>query len=238
MSISKELIENRINNFWGYGNLKSKFWFMSMEEGTNGNLEELEVRFIKTKDKSVLDCYQDMLDVPEHIKYYSGYNPPLQSTMSKLIRVLLNITQAGNVDNEDIRKFQRDKFGRLDCDHCSLEFMPLPVPRSDKWIYSRIDLDYLISRDAYNSVIMSRRIKLFNQLIIKYRPEIVIFYSLKYRDNWSEIANQNFKLIGDNIWHSSSDLTNFFIIPHPQMHGMKTSDWDNYGKLIKGYVKN
>ena len=57
MCISKEIIENRINNFLGYGNINSKIWFFSIEEGTKGNLQALEERFRATRDKSILDCY-------------------------------------------------------------------------------------------------------------------------------------------------------------------------------------
>jgi len=236
MCISKELIEDRINNFWGYGNLKSKFWFVSMEEGTSGNLDELKNRFIKTKGKSVLDCKNDMLDVPEHIKFYSGIKPPLQSTISKLIRVLLNILYDSTISTEDIRKFQRDEFGRLNSNHCSLEFMPLPVPKTDMWIYNCVDIDYLSDRESYNQAIMMKRIRLFSKLIDNYKPEIVIFYSLKYFDKWKMITNSNFISLGNRIWISEDKQTKFFIIPHPQTFGLKNTDWDNYGKIIKNSI--
>lgn len=237
MCISKELIENRIENFWGYGNLNSKIWFIAMEEGTNGNLKELNQRFIKTKNKSVLDCKNDMLDVPEHIRFYSGAKPPLQSTMSKLIRVLLNILNPLNIDTEDVRRFQRDEFGRLNSNHCSLEFMPLPVPKSDMWIYNCTDIDYLKDRESYHKRIMPLRIKLFNNLIIKYKPKIVIFYSLKYFDKWQSISNTKFASIGDRIWSGKSTTTNFYIIPHPQTFGLTNNNWNEYGLLIKNNTK-
>jgi len=233
MCISKELIENRINNFWGYGNLHSDFWFVSMEEGTSGYIDELKERFIKTKNKSVLDCKEDMLDIPEHIRYYSGTRPPLQSTISKLIRVLLNIIGKQNVNTEDIRIFQRDKFGRLDGNHCSLEFMPLPVPKTDMWIYDCVDITYLSDRESYNSKVMPERIILFKELINKNKPKVVIFYSLNYFKKWEMISDSVFSSIGERIWLSRSKNMNFYIIPHPQTFGMKNSDWDNFGKSIK-----
>ncbi len=236
MCISKELIENRINNFWGYGNLNSKFWFMSMEEGTNGNIKDLTQRFNKTQGKSVLDCKKDMLDVPEHIKYYSGTKPPLQSTMSKLIRALLNILNDEKVDIEMIRNFQRDRFGRIDSNHCSLEFMPLPVPNTDSWIYDCVGIDYLETRDLYNLEIMPLRIKLFNELIVKYEPKTVIFYSLKYFDKWKLISGTELNSIGNRIWYGKRNNTSFFVIPHPQTFGIKNQDWNNYGKIIKKYL--
>ena len=43
--ITKELIENRINHFFGYGNIESDIWFIGMEEGFDGNLSDLKIRF-------------------------------------------------------------------------------------------------------------------------------------------------------------------------------------------------
>ena len=237
MCISKELIEDRINNFWGYGNLNSKYWFIAMEEGTGGNIKELTQRFIKTKGKSVLDCNKDMLDIPEHIKYYSGITPPLQSTTSKLIRVLLNILNDDKVDTEKIRNFQRDKFGRLDSNHCSLEFMPLPVPNTDSWIYKCVDIDYLSDRQSYNYKIMPKRIKLFHELISNYKPSAVIFSGLTYYDKWEQISNTSFTQIGNKISYSKSNNINFFIIPHPGSY-LKNSDWDEFGKIIKNKISS
>ncbi len=53
--ITKELVLNRIENFWGYGNLEGKYWFVGMEEGHDLDMGALEKRFIKTANRSVVD---------------------------------------------------------------------------------------------------------------------------------------------------------------------------------------
>ena len=40
----KYLVEERIKNFWGYGNFKSDIWFVGMEEGHSGDIESLVKR--------------------------------------------------------------------------------------------------------------------------------------------------------------------------------------------------
>ncbi len=57
--ISPELVKDFIANFYGYGNLKSKYWFISLEEG--GGKEEKEVierieSWNLRGEKTVEDC--------------------------------------------------------------------------------------------------------------------------------------------------------------------------------------
>lgn len=237
MSIDKALIEKRIQNFLGYGNLNSKHWFVFLEEGTNGNLDELEIRFRETSNKKILDCFSDMIKVKEHIIYYRGSKPKLQSTIAKAIRVHLNIVQNDTIDKETIREYQKSKFGRHDSDHCSLEFMPLPAPGLDKWVYGSLDIDFLKTRQLYNKYIMPLRTGIFNKAFEQYKPASVIFYGFKYIENWKEAAGVDFIKINDLIWSGANKLTKFFILPHPQMHGLTNDDWDNFGKLIKKKLK-
>ena len=193
MCIAKELVKNRIENFLGYGNIKSDFWFFGIEEATNGDKKGLEQRFEQTFDKKILDCYEDMINVPEHIVYYSGHHPKIQKTESVIIRILLNITSDLYVDKEIIREFQKSKFGRKNSNHCSLELLPLPNPKNDKWIYNCVDIDFLESRRKYESYIIPKRIKIFRDLILENNPKIVIFFGVTYKNAWKEISQINYR---------------------------------------------
>ena len=68
MKITKDLIEGRINNFWGYGNLDGNVWFIGLEEGFGGNENDLARRL--SKNKVVLDNQGDMRDVADHIRWF------------------------------------------------------------------------------------------------------------------------------------------------------------------------
>lgn len=233
MSIDKILIENRIQNFLGYGNLDSKHWFVFLEEGTNGNMDELEIRFRETSDKKILDCYSDMIKVKEHIIYYRGPKPKLQSTIAKAIRVHLNIVQNNKIDTETIRDYQKSKFGRHDSDHCSLEFMPLPSPGMDKWVYGSLGISYLSSRKSYEEHIKPMRVETFKNLFAQHKPKSVIFYGISNNDEWTKISEVNFTEIASKVFYGENKDTNFFILPHPQAHGLTNDDFDNFGKIIR-----
>ncbi len=142
----KELLENRINEFWGYGNLKSDIWFVGMEEGFKGG-SELETQLNKTNEKSVIDI-KDMENVEAHMQWFN-VKPKLQRTWSKLIIILLMISNQSNPDNESIRSFQKDGLGSKNGNHCLLDLMPLSSKSTTNWMYSDCGLDYLESRKSY-----------------------------------------------------------------------------------------
>jgi hypothetical protein len=231
--LSKELIENRIENFWGYGNLKSDVWFIGMEEGFGGTLDDLKARFEKTQNRSVIDIKNDMTDVDDHMKWFSS-KPNIQRTWSKLILILLAINyKKYNPDNEEIRSFQKNLFGRLEGNHCLLEFMPLPSKstKPQDWIYNQFNVNYLITRKTYIASITPRRILLLQKLIKINKPKILIFYSLTYLEKWKSITNKNF-IFSDGIYFNDSEETKYFIIPHPTAHGMTKIQWNNISKKI------
>lgn len=230
--IAKDLIENRINNFWGYGNLNSNVWFIGMEEGFHGSLLGLENRFNKTKNKSVIDLQDGMVDVKDHMRWFSEKSSS-QPTWRKLILILLFLEDK-KINNDKIKKYQKEKFGRLKSNHCSLEFMPLPcrsVGKAD-WFYDKFGIDYLVNRKSYIEKIMPTRIKLFKKLIEKYKPKIVIFYSLSYLKEWKKIIGSDVKKVGD-VYFKKSNNTNFFIIPHSTAYGKTNNDWTKIAKTIK-----
>ncbi len=230
----KELIENRIDKFWGYGNLQSDIWFIGMEEGFSGDQNELKIRFEKTYDRSVIDIKNDMKDIKDHMKWFYG-KPNIQRTWSKLILILLSIT-TNNTEptNEEIRKFQKNLFGRLNSNHCLLEFMPLPSKsiKAQDWMYGELNIDYLKTRKTYIDNIMPKRIRLLKEMIQINEPKALIFYSFTYLKEWKSMVNNEFEP-SDGIHINSSGKEKYFIIPHPTAHGMTKAQWNNIAQKIK-----
>jgi hypothetical protein len=230
--ITKELIENRIHSFWGYGNLNSDIWLIGMEEGFHGSLADLEVRFKQTMDRSVIDLQDDMKDVQDHMQWFRDASSS-QPTWRKLIFILLSL-DCKNADNEQIKLYQRKEFGRLNSNHCSLEFMPLPCRSISKadWFYSDFGIDYLASRKLYLERIMPTRIIIFRKLINEHSPKVVMMYSLGYKNEWQEIIGCETEKIGD-VYYAKQGKTNFFIIPHSTAHGKTNDDWKKITETIK-----
>lgn len=231
--LTKELIEKRINKFLGYGNLDSDIWFIGMEEGFDGNLADLENKFNRTKDKSVIDLQDGMTDVQGHMNWLSP-NSNIQRTWGKLIRILLTLKSNEKVTNDRIKEFQKKEFCRSNSNHCNLEFMPLPC-RSTKnkdWFYNKFEIDYLKTRKKYLDKITPLRIKLFQKLIKKYKPKIIICYSFDYLKNWKNIIGCDLSE-EKNFHHCRKDKTDFFVIPHPTARGKTNNHWDEIAQNIK-----
>lgn len=238
--ITEELFENRINNFWGYGNLNSPLWFIGMEEGFHGEFGDLEKRFIKTKDKIVVDLKEEMKDLKDHMKWFVP-DSPMQRTWGKLIRIILTLNCDAEIDNEQIKEYQRTKLGKLNGDHCILDFMPLPC-RSTKekdWPYAGCRIDYLKSRKKYKKIVMNLRSKLLKKMIEKYSPEMVILYSLKYLKIWRKIIGTPLRKEG-TLHYIKIAKTNYFVIRHPiaRKPRLSNKDWNEMAMKIKDKVRN
>jgi len=231
--IDKKIIEDRISNFWWYWNIESKIWFIWMEEWFSWDILDLEKRFKKTIWKTVIDIKEDMLDVEDHIKWFIS-NSPLQRTLSKLILILLVLDWKENINNELIKEYQRNNFGRNGGNHCSLEFMPLPCKSINKkdWIYWDFGIDYLFTRKDYLNYIIPSRIELFKNLINNWNPKIIIFYSFTYLEKYQEIIWE--KLIKEwNLYYTKINNILYFVIPHPTAHWYTNIDWLYISNNIK-----
>ena len=65
--ITKEIIEDRIENFLGYGNLDSEIWFIGMEEGF-GDKKEVNGKRIAMSEEEIWDHLE------KTGRNYSGYH--------------------------------------------------------------------------------------------------------------------------------------------------------------------
>jgi len=231
--IDKNLIENRIKDFWWYWNMNSDIWFIWMEEWFSWDVYDLEKRLKITFWKTIIDVKDDMLEIDDHMKWFVS-DSPLQRTLSKLILILLVLEWKDNINNQLIKEYQRNNFARNTSNHCSLEFMPLPCKSINKkdWIYWDFWINYLSTRKDYLKNIMPTRIELFQNLIIDRKPKIVIFYSFTYLDKYKEIIWDD--LIKEwNLYYKKINNTNYFVIPHPTAHWYTTINWFEISRIIK-----
>ncbi|MFA5736971.1 MAG: hypothetical protein WCX70_02895 [Candidatus Paceibacterota bacterium] len=119
------LIQERIKNFWGYGNLNSPYWFIGMEEGYNETNEILLDRFTATAHKQTYDIYDDLKIDPGHVYWFED-GAPIQPTWRRLIEMMLYAETHTFPDKEAVRAFQINKLGRKNSNNALLELMPLP----------------------------------------------------------------------------------------------------------------
>ena len=250
-SIDKALLTDR-ESFLGYGNLESDIWFIGMEEGLSvmeGDIiSELEKRFKATKGKEVVDIQDDMRDVRDHIQWFkpsSNAKIRMRPTWRPLIRILLKSWSAdidSNDINECIKKFQMEKWGRYNSNHCLLELLPLPNPNINKWEYGGLGIDYLETRSKYIEKIMPMRIEKFREILATHKPKVVICYGYGYRECWKQLIEPDMEKKPETIkktlttmalqyaWKGCTAV--YFIIPHPCAR-IRNDAWDAIAGEIK-----
>lgn len=228
----KRLIEARIKNFCGYGNLKSDLWFIAMEEGHDGTLKDVLKKFKKTHGQKVFD--------PRPSRRWFTENSSIQPTWGKLIRILLatKYSKQHAMDKERVREFQIHRFGTKNGDHAMLDLMPLPSQSISKWFYAKLGIRYLESREAYQQQYRPLRIKLFKRLITKYKPRSVVLCSFGYLGSvWPVLAGGRFSrsaVAGTRIYYRKSGTTNYFVVPHPTARLPVSNEfWFKLGRRIR-----
>ncbi|MBD2694520.1 hypothetical protein [Anabaena catenula] len=235
---NNELLEKRIETFYGYGNYEGKYWFIGMEEAGGEDFEDINFR-INTWEKRGKN---EIDDVAEYHEYMGWWDEKIQNTWKGLIRITLSANGKDNIDVEDIRKYQLDQLGRKDKETCLLELLPLPSPSIDNWIYARhSQLPFLSDREIYRNYCIEKRINHISQRIKEHKPKAVVFYGMGYEYYWRKIADIEFTKIEvakteDSKKHyffiGENNQTVFVMAKHSVAFGV-TSDYFHYiGKSI------
>jgi len=222
--LTKELIENRIKNFWGYGSLDAPVWFVGMEEGladTKGL--ELEDRFIATDGMATVDIRKGMKNLPTHMKFFSGTNSPIQSTWKYPIWLFLYIATGKKPTKEEIRDYQVYNLGDIELrETACIELMPLPSRKASEetWLYSGYGIDGLESRAEYLKKYKPQRVRELKRLIEEHKPKIIIFYSIGYLEDWTEIIGKKPEEITRQMYYTKNSERGFIVIPQGASFGM------------------
>jgi len=222
--ITSELIKNRIKKFWGYGSLDSTVWFVGMEEGLNPttDTEELEIRFKASDGKTTVDMRKDMSHLVGHMKWFKK-DSPIQATWKYPIALYLYFKNHKVPNQEDIREHQGLVLGdKLKKESTTIELMPLPSQKAHEstWLYKKYGVEGLSSRKEYLDTYKPKRVKELKTLIEKYSPKLVIFYSIGYLPEWTEIIGQKPKEITNQMYFIQKGGTNFCILPQGASFGM------------------
>jgi hypothetical protein len=83
-SLDKEILLNRLENFWGFGRYASQYWFIGMEEGGGNDIQEVSKRLTiweQLGSPELIDNYEYHLGISgyEYERYFEG-DVKLQST--------------------------------------------------------------------------------------------------------------------------------------------------------------
>lgn len=239
-SVSKELLSDFMNGFFGYGNLNSPYWFIGKEEGGGRDLDE-NFRRILTWEHFGKPTTIDIIDYHLKLGFSEKILSNIQPTWTKLIQILLTI-EGREGTKEERRVFQRNQLGRINGTNCCLELMPMASRSTSLWLWKDIFRDYfqIPNRKVYFQSTVPKRIIKLKELIKKYKPKLVLFYSTQrdYLPYWQEIIeNDNWTSIQLSQYMKycwiKQDSTLYIATTHPTMKGITGSDFLKVGKFIK-----
>lgn len=235
--ITSELIKNRIEKFWGYGSLNSPVWFVGMEEGLNPttDTEELEIRFQAANGKTTVDMRRDMSHLVGHMKWFHK-DSPIQATWKYPIALYLYLKNKKIPTKEEIREHQGLILGdKIKKESTTIELMPLPSQKTSEstWLYKKYSIDGLNSRKEYLSTYKPTRVKELKKLLTKYSPKLVIFYSIGYLPEWTEIIGKNPEEITKQMYFSKNGKTTFCILPQGASFGMSYKRLYEFADKVK-----
>lgn len=256
--LNDQLLEEFMHSFYGYGNLKSKIWFIGMEEGGGNDIEEVAARLKcwenlgKPTLMDVAEFHNKLAEAhnPSISKYFSDKNIRYQRTWGGLIKMIYSSQNNLNANTEDRKNYQALKFARISSAECLLELYPLPSPGLNRFNYngwSRIP--YLKSRKDYKDFLRNTRTEKIKSLIASYKPSVVVFYSSsqEYLNAWSDISHINFGEISADIVEGTSgkkliiksaktDATLYIVTHHPVYRNLNSSYFERVGALIRDYI--
>ncbi len=236
----KNLIENRIKNFWGYGSLESPVWFVGMEEGLDPkkDTEELEIRFQAADGKSTIDMRKDMGHLIGHMKWFKE-NPPIQSTWKYPIALYLYLKNHKTPSQDDIKMHQGLILGDvIKKETATIELMPLPSHKAHEstWLYTKYGVTGLNSREEYISTYKAERVKGLRRIVEKYSPKLIIFFSVGYLSEWTEIIGKTPDKIAHQMYFAKSGNTTYCVLPQGSSRGMSYKRLYEYANAIKDKV--
>lgn len=197
MLIQEEPLRHWINNFYGYGSWKAKFWFVAHEEGGGDTPEEVSEKInyfhnVYLEGKPIL-C--DIREMYRHVAFrFEGPKAELFKnlfeyrfdTNAVLHGVWKNIVAFvhgyNNQEMPDILSYQQSSFVSSSTNtEALIRLYPLPAPHNHGWYYSWLDMPqfpFLKSRQLYQDHVYENRIHALLNNISIYRPEVVLMYGM------------------------------------------------------------
>lgn len=239
--MTQKELEYYLQNFYGYGQWKSDFYFIGIEEGggknlclVNSKLSSL-LAFSETKSQLLDNFIHQITRVPVNCaEGREFFVSKIQTTWKPFIKMLLILSGTNLAPGiNDILHFQINSWGRIQPEfpHAVIELLPLPNPglndshwNYNTWSSSFIPPFHLINRQHYIKLIIQDRIHHLALQIRLHKPRLVVFYasSQPYSGYWNDIVQQ---VSPGNVW------TDFGIL-------LTNSNGTNYRAIYSNVIHN
>lgn len=169
---------DRLRNFKGYGNPKGGFWFIGMEEGAGGSIDELEMRAREFQEIEDLDRAQKLIN--PHVDRRK-LQTSTWTSMCRIVGHLAGDKQWHEVSH--VREYQALRLGRLDGETFLTEVLPLPKPGRSSWPFGEL----WDTEDAYVEAVLGDRLEMLSQLHSESKPRYTFCYGKGFWDHHKAI---------------------------------------------------
>ena len=118
--LNDELLEKRIEKFYGYGNYEGKYWFIGMEEAGDGSFKDTDQRINlwgKREQREIDDIAEYHIEMgwPQGFQTGAKLDVPVWRA---IMRMVLTAKGKENINKEDIRDYQIKELGRKNKETC------------------------------------------------------------------------------------------------------------------------
>jgi len=201
---------------FGFGCWGAPYWFIGPEQGqSREEYDDLTLRAQAWRSLGgleLVDCREFHKRIDERRLHRE--KPRLQQTWRPLMLLLMNFLGEPS-EPDDLRNYQRDKWGSLTGDTCVIELSGLPANSL------KVERD----RESFRS----ERIAVIREKIRDHKPKFVLMYGKGAKSYWEEIAES--ALSSENILKIGPTIVAF--TPHPTSHGSSNTYWMELGQRLR-----
>lgn len=211
-------VENDLGSeYYGHGSWRAPYWFIGPEPGQslseNNDLKLRHHAFRHLGEDGLTDCGAFHEFIGE-TRWHRPLRPALQPTWSRLILLLMTFLEKP-ADNESLRVYQREYWGRIGGETCVVELSGLAARDSG------------IPRDRKK--FRESRIEGIRYRMKTHRPALVVMYGIGAKQHWERIVN----LPLDPGCVKTADSTILAFAAHPVARGQKKEYWMDLGLRMR-----
>jgi hypothetical protein len=220
-------IEEMARGCYGYGRWDAPYWFIGLEEGMDGLLDDrIQAWQALGHETGLSDCraFHERIGV---MKWHSKKpKARLQSTWRPLMLLLRTFLEKP-ADKESLREYQVDRWGMATGETCVIELFGLPAKDLQTGAAQR----GTHFTPAQVEAIRQKRFECICGKMEHHREtlKLVVMYGCSGRKSFEELADRS--LVCDEVFRRGSTLMAF--TPHPGEHGRRKDDWISMGKKLR-----
>jgi hypothetical protein len=207
----------------GYGTWEAPYWFIGLEEGMSGTLEDRIKAWQKHgRQTGLSDCKK----FHEEIKVYKHHqnSPPLESTWRVLILILLTYLGRKN-DEGELKNYQCSQLGMENGETALLELFGLPAKNIEEKLRQKGQhFGKELIKDIHH-----KRLLAIHEEIRHHKPSLVVMYGTTRKEEFGRLAGKQIEAW--NIVQRGATLMT--LVPHPTSWGVKNDEWIEHAKKLR-----